>query len=739
MKGSDKSKKDFLNKLFVVLLAALLTILLTQDYLFTIAPLKTLELKLIDNRFQKRGKIDLADSSKVVIVEITQDSYDQIPLPYNKWPWPRFIFTKVINNLIDAGVRAVGIDIDMPGPDQFSPMNDSLMRDAIRKSGKVVVAGKINESTEQKIEEGTSWVGKVNENYDNIFYTADSSLGIVQPPADYDGVFRRYLPFRYTDITNRKIPSFGFALLNKYYGLKSTATAQRKHGSFVLGNKKIPQFDATSVLINFYGPNGTFPRVKLIDVLDDKNFKTIDELETGVDLNTWDTPDGGWLYSGKFKNKIVIIGSTMPEDRDLLPTSFAEGKQKGDNMMYGVEFHANVIQNILSNNFLYRQSKESEIVVIFIFTLVMFYCSSFIRKMKFKLSVIVEIINMLLVLLLIFGIYELSIYLFIHDKIVTAVVSPSLAVVIGYFSNTAYHFLRERQQNVLIKGMFSQYVSKHVVNELLSNPGKLQLGGEKKNVSILFSDIVGFTTFSENKQPEELVSFINEYLNEMTEIILANDGTLDKYLGDAVMAFWGAPIQLEDHAFRACSAAIDMQKKILELSAKWIQSGQKPIQVRIGINSGDVIVGNIGGVKRFDYTVMGDSVNLASRLEGANKEYGTRIMISEGTFEQVESKIIVRELDLIRVKGKTRPTKVFELIGLIGNKEDESKLNTLADYLKGMKHYKNRDFNSAISFFKKSFESTNDFPSKVYLARCQSYLETPPSSDWDGVFEFKTK
>lgn len=739
MKSSGKSKRDLLNKFFVVLFAALLTILLTQDYLFTIAPLKTLELKLIDNRFQRRGKIDLADSASVIIVEITQDSYDQIPPPYNKWPWPRFIFAKVINNLMGAGAKAIGIDIDMPGADQFSPLNDSLMRNAIRKSGKVVVAGKINESIEQKKEQGSSWVGKLDENYDNIFYTADSSAGIVQPPADYDGVFRRYLPFRYTGITNKKVPSFGFALLNKCFGLGSTATAARKSGNFILGKKRIPQFDATSVLINFYGPNGTFPRVKLIDVLDDKNFKTIDELETGVDLNTWDTPDGGWLYSGKFKDKVVIVGSTMPEDRDLLPTSFAEGRQKGDNMMYGVEFHANVIQNILTDNFLYRQSRESEILVIFIFTFLMFYGSSFVRKIKLKIGALVEIMNVLLVLVLIIAIYEFSVYLFIRSQLVAAVVSPSLAVVIGYFSSTAYHFLRERRQNVLIKGMFSQYVSKNVVNELLSNPDKLRLGGEKKNVSILFSDIAGFTTFSENKQPEELVGFINEYLNEMTDIILANNGTLDKYLGDSVMAFWGAPIELEDHAFRACSAAIDMQMKVRELSARWIQAGENAIQVRIGINSGDVIVGNIGGVKRFDYTVMGDSVNLASRLEGANKEYGTRIMISEGTFEHVKSKVAARELGLIRVKGKTKPCKVFELIGMIAGKESETRLNELHDFLEGLEFYKNRNFTTAALHFKKSFESINDFPSEVYLMRCLSYMETPPDANWDGVFEMKTK
>lgn len=739
MKSGGKSKRDLFNKFLVVLSTALLVIILTQDYLFTIAPLKTLELKLIDNRFQKRGKIELGDSAKVIILEISQDSYDQIPPPYNKWPWPRFVFAKVINNLMNAGVKAIGVDIDMAGPDQFSPENDSLLRNAIKKSGRVVVAGKINESTEQKIEEGQSWVGKTSENYDNIFYTADSSVGIVQPPADYDGVFRRYLPFRFTGITNKKVPSFGFALLNKCFGLKSTATAVRQDGNFILDGKKIPQFDATSVLINFYGPNGTFPRVKLIDVLDDKDFKTIDEKESGTDLNTWDAPDYGLLYSGKFKDKVVIIGSTMPEDRDLLPTSFAEGRQKGDNMMYGVEFHANIIQNILSGNFLRRESKTNEIAVIVFFTFLMFFASSYIRRIKMRIAALVEILNVILVLLLIFGIYELSVYLFIYDKLVMAVVSPALAVVFGYFASTAYHFLRERQQNVLIKGMFSQYVSKHVVNELLTNPDKLQLGGERKNVSILFSDIAGFTTFSENKQPEELVRFINEYLNEMTEIILANDGTLDKYLGDAVMAFWGAPIEMEDHAYRACAAAIEMQKKIRELSAKWIQSGQGALQVRIGINSGDVIVGNIGGVKRFDYTVMGDNVNLASRLEGANKEYGTRVMISEETFDLVKNKMLARELDMIRVKGKSKPCKVFELVGMSDDIECQTKLKDLHDYLEGLRFYKERNFSSALIHFKKTFEASYDPTSQVYMSRCESCLSNPPAADWDGVFEMKTK
>ncbi|MEW6702415.1 MAG: adenylate/guanylate cyclase domain-containing protein, partial [Bacteroidota bacterium] len=642
---------------------------------------------------------------------------------------------KVIENLTNAGVKAIGIDINMSGPDQFSPQNDSTMLHAIKKSGRVVLAGKVDETTEQLIEEGSSFVTKIKEDYGNIFFTADSSIGIVQPPPDYDGVFRRYLPYIKSNATQKLVPSFGFALLNKYYGLENKTVAKRSDGFFLLGDKKIPRFDRYTVLINFYGAGGTFPRIKLIDVLDGKDFETIDELNTGVDLNTWDDPEIGLLQSGVFKDKIVIIGSTMPEDRDLLPISFAYGKQKGDNIIYGAEFHANIIQNILSNNFLYVQSKESELITIFLLTAFSFYASSFIRKIKFRIGFLLEAANFFLIVFILFGIYKASVFLFINHKLVTVIVSPALAAIVGYFSSTAYHFLKERRQNILIKGMFGQYVSKNVVNELLLNPDKLQLGGERKNVSILFSDIAGFTTFSENKEPEQLVSFINEYLNEMTEIIIANEGTLDKYLGDAIMAFWGAPIEVEEHAYKACLTAVQMQTRLNQLSEKWINASEPNIQVRIGINSGDVIVGNIGGVKRFDYTVMGDNVNLASRLEGANKEYATSTMISEATYEMIHNKVLVRELDLIRVKGKTKPTRVYELIGLTGDPAAEVRLKTLNEYYAGLESYKKRNFETALTHFKKSFELFSDYPSKVYLQRSQNYVANPPPESWDGVFE----
>ncbi|TSA26584.1 MAG: CHASE2 domain-containing protein, partial [Ignavibacteriales bacterium] len=420
MKSGAGKKKDFFKKISVVIGAALFTIILTQNYIFTFAPLKELELKLIDTRFSKRGPIEIKDSSKVIIIEITQETYNQIPPPNNKAPLPRSIYAKAIENLTKAGAKAIGVDLIMSDADRYSVMNDTLLMQAIKKSGKVVVAGKIDEVIEKQIEDSKyllsnytdSNYNKISYNYENIFYDADSSLGIVQMSPDFDGVYRRYMPFRKTAITRKKIPSFGFALVNKYLGLKGTDTAKIDNNFFILGNKKIPKFDQTSVLINIYGSSRTFPHIKLMDVLDDKEFKTKDEIDFDTDINSWDEMMSDSVYRNKFKDKIAIIGSTMPEDKDVMASAFAKGERKGDNQINGVEFHANIIQDILSNNYLYPQSKESELLVILFLTAISFYISSFIRKIKLRIGFLVEAANFIFVLFFIYGIYELSIFLF---------------------------------------------------------------------------------------------------------------------------------------------------------------------------------------------------------------------------------------------------------------------------------------------------------------------------------------
>jgi adenylate cyclase len=315
-----------------------------------------------------------------------------------------------------------------------------------------------------------------------------------------------------------------------------------------------------------------------------------------------------------------------------------------------------------------------------------------------------------------------------------------LAVLAGYVSSTVYHFVVERKQRMLIKTMFSTYVNPSVVDELIMNPEKLTLGGQRKELSVMFTDIDGFTTISEQMDSQELVSLLNEYLSEMTEIVFRNDGTLDKFEGDAVVAFWGAPIAQEDHPMRACRCSLEMQNALVEIRKRWGEQNRPLLNVRIGVNTGEMVVGNMGGMGKFDYTVIGDSVNLASRLEGANKLYRTGIMVSQRTFDLVKHAIIGRELDLIMVKGRSEPLKTYELLMLSDEKVPADLHRFLEDYAVGLQFYRERKWGDA----KKKFEGAllyrpGDYPTQMYIERAMEYAIHPPPVDWNGILVMTTK
>ncbi len=725
---------------FIVIpvLSSLLVILLTQELFFSIKPLKELELKFIDARFSNRERIDIKDSSNVIILGISQIDYDQIPNPMNVWPWPRSYFSKVINNLNEAGVKAIGIDVLMANDDKYSLDNDEELISVIRKHRNVVVAGALDIIAENQYQNGNYSVIDKSYNYRNKFIIADSSMGIVQLGSDEDGIFRRYEPFAISDIHKKVLPTFGFAVLNKYFGTENNSLAEIEESSFLQYGKEIPRYDASSMLINYYGPNGTFKYYNFTDVLDDAEFKTNDEIYYEAELNTWDDTETGLLNSGIFKNKIVLIGSNLPEDGDLHPISYGLGRRKGDNKMWGVEIHANAVQNILWNDFLYRQSTLSEVIVIIVLCFLSFLVFSIFKSRSIN-PILSELFNLSLLALLLFSTYNLGLYLFNEYDLVVAFISPISALAFGYLSTTIYYAMILRKQNVLIKGMFEHYVSKPLVDELLLDPEKLSLGGEKKKITTLFSDIEGFTSISENMEAEELVDFINNYLHKMTEFVLDNNGTLDKYLGDSLMAFWGAPIDVENQELKACKTALLMQAKIDELKNEWNLEVKTDFKTRIGINTDNVVVGNIGGNERFDYTVMGDGVNLASRLEGANKIYGTSVLISESTYKAVCDYVSVRIVDKVVVKGKTQPILVYELIGLKEDEKTTQRLENYNDYLQGYSAYMKGKFEVAKSHFENSIsKNKSDKLSKLYLDRCEQFISNPPT-DWDGISYLESK
>ncbi|MDA0977803.1 MAG: CHASE2 domain-containing protein [Proteobacteria bacterium] len=332
------------------------------------------------------------------------------------------------------------------------------------------------------------------------------------------------------------------------------------------------------------------------------------------------------------------------------------------------------------------------------------------------------------------GYILLTTYFFVASGLVVSMSYVLLASIFSLLAINIRFYISEMGQKAMIRDMFGQYLSPKVVADLVRDPGRVQLGGEERDMTAYFSDIAGFSSISENLTPTELVQVLNDYLTEMCNIIIGYEGTVDKFEGDAIIAFWGAPTVQADHARLACYSAIDMNHRLVELRHRWADEGVPQLRVRMGLNSGAMVVGNMGSFQRMNYTIMGDAVNLAARLEGATKAYGSRMMISQNTYDRCCDDIDVRELDTIRVVGKSESVTVYELL----DKKNQTPFG-LADLVeqfgRGLALYKNGDFRAAKTAFEKCLEiDDQDGPARTYIARCQAYLDSPPAADWDGVF-----
>ncbi|MEK6823137.1 MAG: adenylate/guanylate cyclase domain-containing protein [Nanoarchaeota archaeon] len=313
-----------------------------------------------------------------------------------------------------------------------------------------------------------------------------------------------------------------------------------------------------------------------------------------------------------------------------------------------------------------------------------------------------------------------------------------LVVFLGYMWLDRKH-RKEESEKQKIKAAFKQYLTPALIDEILRDPSKLKLGGTRRNTTIMFSDIRGFTTLSESLTPEELVHFINNYLTAMTDIILERRGTVDKYIGDAIMAFWNAPVDEPAHIELACNAALENVEALdtVELPAVFKEKNLPRPAMGIGLNTGEVVVGNVGSEQRFNYTALGDHVNLASRLESLTKHYGVHIIVSDSTYQIVKSKVFVRTLDNVAVKGKKQPVKIHELLRRPKEKHDLLFYTTWED---AIVKYNEKDFVGAQKLFGKCEElRPHDKVTKLYLARCVEFRKSPPGKDWDGVFVAKEK
>lgn len=722
-----KHKGKPLYSLLISVVAILLALLIGQTTTFI-----SLEHDLLDYRFKMRGSIDISDSP-IVILAIDDQSDESTPA---RWPWPREYFAHVIENLIEAEVKAIGIDVIFEQAD-FSPggeMSDQRFADILAQHNNVVLAGKLMVPT------GRTDIITLVPPYEKFAETG-VPWGLVSFNLDEDGFYRRYLVGQtYND---RIYPSFAAELLKLYANLDPNTEVLEMEDRFVIGPYSIPKINSYSSIINYVGPSGTFPRYSFDAVLDDVDFDLIYDpnLDIDYDLDSFDDPGDeelglppGLLASGMLKDKIILIGSTVVELHDDFPTPFLQTRDEEGRLVpiltYGVEIHANMLQMILSENYLHSLPYIWELLLLVLLSVLVFII---IRYLPTFGGVFVMILLLVL--------YFVSTFvLFGQWNTIIQVSTPILVILLTFGGHTIYRYVLSQHEKKMITGAFAHYVPAKVVDQILADPEKLSLGGEECEVTIMFTDVAGFTSLSEKLTPAELVKLLNEYLTEMTDTVLAHDGIIDKYEGDAIMAEFGVPVPYDNHAFMACKTAIEMQKKLIKLREKWKKEGKPELRARIGINTGVVIVGNMGSRDVFDYTVMGDHVNLGSRLEGANKFYGTEIMISEFTYDYVKDEFHTRELDLIRVKGKDKPIKVFQLIKSKKEKVSEDFLKMLDVYNKGIQHYKIQEWSEAIDCFEACLNFVpEDPPSVEYRSRCIEFKFNSPGPDWDGITVMKEK
>ncbi len=479
--------------------------------------------------------------------------------------------------------------------------------------------------------------------------------------------------------------------------------SERSFSSVVSGQTET----STQNRITFVGPSKSFLILSFADVFEHK------------------------IPARIFDNAIVLIGVTANDLHDQLQTPFGS--------MAGVEVHANAINTLLEKNFLTPIPNALFLLILFLISLL----TSLSIVLSKRLSLVIISLSS------IFALIILGTFSVFHFHYIFGTLYALLAFIVSGILSFLYSYISEGKEKRMIHKTFQYYLMPDVINELLENPDKLKLGGERKKVTVLFSDIRGFTTLSEKLSPEELTNLLNEYLTLMTDTIMNKRGLVDKYIGDAIMAFWGAPLQNNDQAYDACVASLTMSAELKKLNESLVERNSPTIAIGIGLNTGDVVVGNMGSKRRFNYTIMGDEVNLGSRLEGLTKAYGVECIITEETKKQCEAslkklspstqqnhpQILFRELDRVIVKGKKEPKVIYELLT---RPETPHITEILQKFEQGRVLYVQGDFKNAINSFNQALSFHHDGPSAVYIERCTHLIEQPPEN-WNGVYEFKTK
>ena len=633
-------------------------------------------------------------SEDVVIVFTDEEFYTE----YDKYPLRRTDLSTIILRLNDMGASVVAIDMLLDFNSAYG--EDPTLEDALAETGNVLLV------SQAEIEEG-EYLG-LNTAIDRFNDVTNHGYSNIAPnSAISESIVRLRIHREMVNLFD----AWPFAV--KAVSMSREEEPELVNGVLSIGPEIEVQLDQFDEMYIDYpllpGVSGGIASLHEIIGISASDLLFVDDEEELEDL--------AYLVNGK----IALIGEVAEVAHDQFGTPVGN--------VYGVEVIANSISTIIKNGPLKAASLGLELLVGFLL-LAVFLCTRLIQAPLLRNSISIAV----LVLYVLF-----TSYLYISIGLVFSISYLLIASVFSIIVINTRFYISEMGQKAMIREMFGQYLSPKVVENLVDDPRKIQLGGEEREMTAFFSDIQGFSSISERLTPTELVQLLNDYLTDMCDIILGAEGTVDKFEGDSIMAFWGAPTRQADHAKRACFAAIEMNDRLIELRVRALQKGVTPLVVRMGVNTGTMVVGNMGSKQRMNYTIMGDAVNLASRLEGANKAYGSGMMISESTYRSCEADIDVRELDRITVVGKSEPVTVYQLLNR-KNLTTGVDADLVDQFSKGLELYKAGDFRRAKSEFSACLDIfADDGPALAYISRCQAYTDNPPDADWDGVYRLTEK
>jgi adenylate cyclase len=615
--------------------------------------LETLERKSLDWRFRAFTQERRA-SRDIVIIALDDTSFGSQGMldNFGRWPWRRKLYAGLVHYLNEGGARVIGLDLIFQGADPHAG-DDAMLAKALAERPSAVLAFALNmgtfretdpsapESLRQRLSPFALQINQqvplVLRTYSGIDLSQDeflrpaAGMGCITIQSDPDGPVRTVTPvFRFRD---DYYASFPVAVAARALGRKPEL-AVTPGPALEFAARKVPLDEQGRMLVRWYGPAYTY-----------KHYSVWKVFNSALAYANGEKPE---VPPTEFKDKIVLIGATAASASDLLSNAFSENYP-------GVEVHATLVDNLLRGDFLRAAPERWAAMIILLLALLMAGVVYLLRS---------ALLYTLLALLVGLAYFAGVCGLFHSHALWAPMVGPLAAVVVAFTGSTLTRYATEGREKRKYRKTLLKYLSPQLVQTIMQDFNWAGLRAEKRNLTVLFSDIRGFTSISEKLPPEAVVATLNEHLNMMVSVIFKHQGTLDKFIGDCVMAFWGAPLAQPNHAELAARAALDMIEGLEKLNRKWQSEGRPTLQIGVGINSGEMLFGNIGSEQRMDFTVIGDSVNLGSRLESATKELHATIVISDATYQQIRDKAQVRPLGEISVKGKAQKIVVYELLGI---------------------------------------------------------------------------